>query len=531
MAELLFQDYDFLVPTIENQTWVFSSGNFEFNSYAGFHKAGNNCLHAIFPDISTFEGFSLNPDDLLDFSGDRIDPDAIIYNNKGPLIFGVFGLLFAFTLLLFGLGWCCVRCCICFSGGKSKGKSPKKQPEVAWEYVANRFGGSSRTALASEDQEPRGGKSSKCLQIGCGAALAVFCAVYLSMLTGLFVMNDQFESSNSEIFKDIDNAKADAETYKNLTQDQISAVFVISFGMLIPGLKCENPESVIEESICEFGAKLKDYAHKFNRALEEIPLNDTREDLKEVEEEFDSARAFVFHSINGLNLFLLLILVLISVGTVFSYIQVTKKVGGVLTNCGIILTFTFGWIIWIFCLGTFFLSGAMVVVVPGAFENILNNGSLVNSRQQPRLDGYNLPPATHILQSCRDGQSAYKVFNLSQIYDVENQLHKDICFALGYTDEHCTEYKITCDPEDSPIPVPEYLCKQVVEYGDFVTNTTLNIVGKCEPLYNVISSTLQIFSYELGSPIGGYWFGLNMILFLFYPILIITIVLQSIRRS
>ena len=65
---------------------------------------------------------------------------------------------------------------------------------------------------------------------------------------------------------------------------------------------------------------------------------------------------------------------------------------------------------------------------------------------------------------------------------------------------------------------------QVENYARFVYNQTYENIGGCKPLYNVMTSTLHVFSYKLGSPIGTYWFSLNILLFLFYPIVITAII-------
>ncbi len=70
----------------------------------------------------------------------------------------------------------------------------------------------------------------------------------------------------------------------------------------------------------------------------------------------------------------------------------------------------------------------------------------------------------------------------------------------------------------------EEVNRHVAHYVDFVSNEMLTTVGSCEPLYNVLTSTLHIFSYKVGSPIGAYWFSLNFLLFLLYPIVITAIV-------
>lgn len=112
--EIPLVNYTANIPQSFNWT---SNSDFRFNSYRGLHKAANRTLSSIFADFEDYTGFTLDPNDLTHFStdenGGNVDIDAMIWDNRGPLTFGIVGLLFAFILTVIGIGWCVVQCCSC----------------------------------------------------------------------------------------------------------------------------------------------------------------------------------------------------------------------------------------------------------------------------------------------------------------------------------------------------------------------------------------------------------------------------------
>lgn len=70
--------------------------------------------------------------------------------------------------------------------------------------------------------------------------------------------------------------------------------------------------------------------------------------------------------------------------------------------------------------------------------------------------------------------------------------------------------------------------EHVTNYSDFAYNAAYYDVGQCRPMYNALNSTINLFSYKIGSPIAGFWFGLNTVMLLFFPTIITAIVLHRV---
>jgi len=95
----------------------------------------------------------------------------------------------------------------------------------------------------------------------------------------------------------------------------------------------------------------------------------------------------------------------------------------------------------------------------------------------------------------------------NQIKDLEHEVRTFMQSATSVRNTRATEEEVN---------------KHVTHYAEFVYTEVTENLGNCEPIYKVLSSTVHVISYKLGSPIGVYWWSLNFILFLFYPITIIA---------
>lgn len=100
-----------LEPNMKDQTWD-SNPFFEYTEMSGIHKAANSSQHSIFPTYGEYEGFYLNEDDILDFSG--IEWNDSVWENSGPVAYTAVLITLAVIFTIGGIVFCFMSRCCCF---------------------------------------------------------------------------------------------------------------------------------------------------------------------------------------------------------------------------------------------------------------------------------------------------------------------------------------------------------------------------------------------------------------------------------
>lgn len=120
---------------------------------------------------------------------------------------------------------------------------------------------------------------------------------------------------------------------------------------------------------------------------------------------------------------------------------------------------------------------------------------------------------------CKRDESAYTAFHLETAYNVEDlktRVDNELAKLVDFWDEDAYG--------DEPVEViafREKIEKKVTSYTDFVIDSVRTRIGKCQPVYNAINSTVTLFCHKVTAPVAAYWWILQFVSVTF-PLFIVT---------
>jgi hypothetical protein len=192
-----------------------------------------------------------------------------------------------------------------------------------------------------------------------------------------------------------------------------------------------------EQLITDVGEELKGSAKELTDAMSEIPLDKTREDIEEIDEEMQDWIPYMYGAILTACIILSLIPIVLAIGSFFGCLGSRSKRacgsrhrGGIFMNIGVFTMFLTAWIFWILCLAAFTFSGLLSQIVCEAVRDLENNYTVTTTTTRPfgvagvhhvmKADGdYKLPNYADIMQRCKKHESAYSTFDLYTAFNVD----------------------------------------------------------------------------------------------------------------